>query len=138
MSGDNSLPSYMTPITDPLAAIAYPAFYEMARSLARQIAKVPRPIGVDVLTMREVIRYFVEERPADPAIDHGALLIRRGFRSPAPINRRVTLCFQVFLDADHMPRQSPDGEVYGRAMVVKRFDAELKAHLADHDLVIFQ
>jgi hypothetical protein len=138
MSGDNSLPSYMTPITDPLAAIAYPAFFQMARSLAREIAKVPRPLGVDVLTMREVIRYFVEERPADPAIDHGALLIRRSFRSPDPINRRVTLCFQVFLDANHVPRQSPDGEVYGRAMVVRRFDAELKAHLADHDLVIFQ
>ena len=71
MSGDNSLPSYMTPITDPLAAIAYPALYKMAQSLAHQIAKVPRPIGVDVLTMREVIRYFVEDRPADPAIDHG-------------------------------------------------------------------
>jgi hypothetical protein len=37
-----------------------------------------------------------------------------------------------------VPRQSPDGEVYGRAMIIRRFDAELKAHLMNHDLVIFQ
>jgi hypothetical protein len=138
MSGDNNLPSHNAPISDPLAAIAYSAFFQMVRSLVHEIAKVPRPIGVDVLTMREVIRYFVEERPADPTIDHGALLIRRRFRSPAPINRRVTLCFQVFVDANHVPCHSPDGEIYGRAMVVGRFDAELEAHLANQDLAIFQ
>jgi hypothetical protein len=138
MSGDNNLSSHHPPTGDPLASIAYSAFFQMLRSLAHEIAKVPRPISVDVLTMREIIRYFVEERPADRAIDHGALLIRRGFRTPGPINRRVTLCFQVFLDANHVPCQGPDGEVYGRAMVVRRFDAELKAHLMNHDLVIFQ
>jgi hypothetical protein len=138
MFGDNSLPSHHPPTGDPLASIAYSAFFQMVRSLAHEVAKVPRPIGVDLLTMREVIRYFVEERPPDRAIDHGALLIRRGFRSRGPINRRVTLCFQVFLDADHVPCQSSDGEVYGRAMVVRRFDAELEAYLAGQDLVVFQ
>jgi|SRR6185437_15862946 hypothetical protein len=138
MSSNNISPSYMTPFLDPLTGIVYEAFFEMAQSLAHKISKVPRPLGVDVLTMREVIRYFVEERPADPAIEHGALLIRRGFRSPGPAHRRVTLCFQVFLDADHALRQSPDGEIYGRAMVVGLFDPELKGYLEGQDLVIFE
>ena len=138
MSSNNSLPSYVAPFLDPLTEIVYEAFAEMARSLAHEIAKVPRPLSVDVLTMREVIRYFVEERPADPAIEHGALLIRRGFRSSGPARRRVTLCFQVFLDTDHALRPSPDGEVYGRAMVVGRFDPELDGYLVDQDLVIFE
>ncbi|MER7008076.1 hypothetical protein ABT297_34210 [Dactylosporangium sp. NPDC000555] len=134
MSDDTGKPS-MSPITDPLAAVVYPAFFQMLQSAVHQISKVPRPIGVDALTMREVIRYFVSERPADPCVDHGALLVRRRLRTS--FRRRVTLCFQVFVDANHMPCSNPAGEVYGRAMVVRRFDPELSAHLAKHDLVIF-
>jgi hypothetical protein len=90
----------------------------------------PRPPFVKVLTMREVIRYLVEERPHDPRVDHGVLLARsrRG---------RIMIC-QAFLDAGNRPCSGHDGVLYGRMLRVGAFDPELEELVAaGHGMILF-
>ena len=115
---------------DDLMAELLKSLFGAAWSAVIGAAQTPRPIPVEVLTMREVVRYFVEERPIDPGVDHGALLVRR--------KRRRILCFQVFLDPADAPSIGPDGEVYGRMLRVGGFDAELGERVAaGRGLVLF-
>ena len=81
-----------------------------------------RPPFVKLLTLREVVRYLVEERPPDPKLDHGVLLARcrRG---------RILVC-QVFLDAENRPCSGNDGRLYGRMLRVGAFERELEELVA--------
>lgn len=113
-----------------LVAELLASLFGKAWTAALGLAGKPTPIPVQVLTMREVVRYFVEERPIDPDVDHGALLVRR--------KRRRTLCFQVFLDAAEKPCVGLSGEVYGRMLRVGEFDPELgELVAAGQGLVLF-
>jgi hypothetical protein len=89
-----------------------------------------RPPFVKLLTLREVVRYLVEERPPDPRIDHGVLLAR-GRRG------RILIC-QVFLDADNRPCSGNDSRLYGRMLRVGAFEPELEELVvAGHGMILF-
>jgi hypothetical protein len=105
---------------------------EMIQGLFGAVQRVfpPRPPFVKVLTMREVVRYLVEERPPDPRADHGVLLARsrRG---------RILIC-QVFLDAENRPCSGNDGVFYGRMLRVGAFEPELEELVgAGHGMILF-
>lgn len=90
----------------------------------------PRPPFVKLLTLREVVKYFVEERPRDPKVDHGVLLARR--------RRGRILVSQVFLDAENRPCSRNDGKLYGRMLRVGAFEPELEELVAaGHGMILF-
>ncbi|MEU5316698.1 hypothetical protein AB0G67_08220 [Streptomyces sp. NPDC021056] len=86
---------------------------------------------MDELTFDDVLDYFVEHRPDDPAVHHGALLARR---DPA---FGVT-CVQLFVDRRHRPCVSPTGHPYGRSVLAKRLSLELRQQLGGRELIIFE
>lgn len=87
---------------------------------------------VEMLTFGEVMRYFTENRPADPRVAGGALLQRRGITSVQYV--------QVFLDASDQPLADTQGAVYGRVIRADRVDDALAAAFGrrGNDLVIFR
>jgi hypothetical protein len=99
--------------------------------LAIAKAQRPHPLHLDTLTFDEVVRYFVDERPDAPQVHHGALLARHGGSSGIP-------CLQLFVDRENQPCLMPSGSPYGRFMVARRLDQELKALFAGRDLIIFE
>ncbi len=88
--------------------------------------------GIDVLTFHDVVRYFIESRPADPRIAAGALLRQR--------RRYTTRYLQFFIDDNDRPVLNNSGIVYGRALEAARVDEELAAAFVGHDnhLLIFR
>jgi len=89
-----------------------------------------RPQTVDVLGFRDVVAYFTDEHPADPAISSGAMVC-----TPHPKGRLV---FQVFLDDENKVCSGPSGAPYGRRLIARRFDDELTSYLSGRDLLIFR
>jgi hypothetical protein len=87
---------------------------------------------VGMLTFREVVRYFTENRPADPRVAGGALLRRRG--------RMSSQYVQVFLDASDQPLADTQGAAYGRVIRADRVDDALATAFGrrGNDLVIFR
>jgi hypothetical protein len=86
---------------------------------------------VDVLTFREVVRYFTENRPSDPRVAGGALIRRRGMRSSQYV--------QIFLDAQDQPLADSRGAVYGRLVQADEVDDALDhAFGQGKELVIFR
>jgi hypothetical protein len=95
----------------------------------RRLLPVRRPF-IELLTLREVVRYLVEERPPDPRINHGALLTR--------CRRGRILVSQVFLDADNRPCAGNDSRLYGRMFRVGAFEPELEELVAaGHGMILF-
>ncbi|WP_189183867.1 hypothetical protein [Streptomyces albiflavescens] len=117
------------PSPDALEAIA--ALLRLLGGVAIKKAQVPRPIAWDLLTFDEIIRYFVDERPDDPQVHHGALLTRHGL----PMG---VLCLQLFVDQENKPCLAPSGSPYGRVMAAKQLDRELEGMLAGKELIIFE
>ncbi|WP_210584679.1 hypothetical protein [Streptomyces sp. GESEQ-35] len=114
---------------DPTEAIV--GVLQLLGKAAIKRAQVPRPRHLDLLTFDEIVRYFVEERPDTPEVDHGALLIRQGLASGIP-------CLQLFVDSANRPCLSPTGSPHGRFMVARRLDRELTAMLGGRELIIFE
>ncbi|MFD9902986.1 hypothetical protein [Streptomyces sp. NPDC059063] len=92
---------------------------------------MPRPLHVDVLSFDEIVRYFVEERPPVPQVHHGALLTQAGSPSRIP-------CLQLFVDRANRPCLMPSGAPYGRYVVARQLDVELRNMLAGRKLIIFE
>ncbi|MEU6678645.1 hypothetical protein [Streptomyces sp. NPDC046853] len=115
----------------PDAAEAIVGVLQLLGRVAIKKAQVPRPLHVNTLTFDEIVRYFVEERPAVPQVHHGALLVRRGLPYGTP-------CLQLFVDHGNEPCLTPSGEPYGRFMVAKQLDEELKSLLGGRELIIFE
>jgi hypothetical protein len=92
----------------------------------------PSARGIEVLTFEDVVRYFIESRPADPRIAAGALLKQR--------RRTTNRYLQFFLDDNDQPVLNSNGIAYGRALEAARMDEELTAVFANHDndLLIFR
>lgn len=85
-----------------------------------------------MLTFREVVRYFTDQRPTDPRIVGGALLRKRG--------RGASRYHQFFIDARDRPVIDSRGVMYGRIIRTDEVDDELAAAFGEHhnDLVIFR
>jgi hypothetical protein len=113
--GEDSPPGYAETLADA-------AFAAEFISTMRRVFPL-RPPFVKLLTMREVVRYLVEERPPDPKVDHGVLLARS--------RRGRILVSQVFLDAENRPCSGDDGKPYGRMLRVGAFEPELGELVAE-------
>jgi len=91
------------------------------------------PIGpevVDQMSYSEAIGYFIEQRPRDPRVKKGAMLLQ-----PHPQGNLLT---QVFLDQKNDLASDPTGKPYGRRLVVRTLDQELDATFGDKDLVVIE
>jgi hypothetical protein len=93
------------------------------------------PLRTDVLAFSAVVRYFIEERPAEPGISAGALLRARRLGVERPNSY-----FHFFLDDGDRPLADRHGLPYGRNVEAARVDEELAAAFArhDNDLLIFR
>jgi len=123
-----------TPNRAVLLVSTRPAGVEILSRDVRAIQSRPE-LWVDVLAFSDVIRYFIEERPAEPGISVGALLRQR--RLGAGLPKRY---LQFFLDDQDRPLPDRHGVPYGRVVQAVRVDEELAAAFARHkdDLLIFR
>ena len=89
----------------------------------------PKPPTVKTLTMKDVVDYFIENHPFDPALSHGALI-----RVKCP---RGYIVFQVFLSAQDHILTDAAGSPHGRRLIANRMDADLKDRFQGMDLILF-
>ncbi|MFI2632323.1 hypothetical protein ACH5A2_18290 [Streptomyces collinus] len=89
-----------------------------------------RPDVIDEMTYEATMSYFVEDRPEDPRVAKGALLLGR--------HREGALFMQIFLDEADEVVTNPDGKPYGRQVIVRHMDAELKDLFSGKKLVIVE
>jgi len=89
-------------------------------------------VTTDMLTFRDVVRYFTDNRPADPGIVAGALLRQRRGSKVRYVH--------VFLDDRDKTVFGRDGVPYGRIVRAAQVDDELATAFgrSDNDLVIFR
>lgn len=88
------------------------------------------PEIIPIATYESVMQYFVTDRPEDPKIKKGAIL-----RQPHPQGYHFT---QMFLDAQNEPVLDPDGKPYGRQLVARVLDEELREAFGDKDLIVVE
>jgi hypothetical protein len=81
-----------------------------------------------ILKYSDVMNYFVEKKPNDPCIVGGAI-VRES-------NQQGQLIMQVFLDKNNDLVCDPLGKAYGRRLVAKEFDTELKQTFGSKNLII--
>ena len=85
-------------------------------------------ISAKELTYKEVIKYFVEERPSDPRVDKGAFVVER--------HAKGIMTIWTFLDSNNQPVTSDKGKPYYRKLKVTHFDKELEEMLDGQSLLI--
>lgn len=85
---------------------------------------------IEVMTYKDAIGYLADNQSLDPRIVKGAM-----YRSPHP---RGYVFSQVFLDSANNPVPRPNGEPYGRRLIVGRFDGELSANFGAKDVIIVE
>ncbi len=84
------------------------------------------------MTYAGVIEYFVTDRPDNKDIVRGAILRQR------PSMQEGVRLVQVFLDKDFNLVCGSDGSPYGRKMVVKKLNRELRDAFSDKNLIIVE
>lgn len=105
------------------------------RILIRHLVRAVRDIvvagePVPELTYNDTIAYFVNERPDDPRIVKGAVLL---------IPRRLAMqVYFLFLDEHNTPLGNEGANLYGRSLRVVRLDDELQEAFGDTELLIFE
>ncbi len=114
-------PRYVQAVLAQLTAV-----FDQALDLPRR-----RSRAVDTLTFGDVVSYFTSERPDDPRIKAGALLLAAG-------SQPGHVAFQVFLEEADQVCGDASGTPYGRRILAHRLDAELTGYLGGGDLLIFQ
>ena len=91
------------------------------------------PIGPEIvpqMTYTSAISYFVDERPKGTQVVKGAMLLQK--------HPQGMLLTQVFLDANNDLVSDRQGKPYGRRLVVREIDTELRRTFGDNDLVIVE
>ena len=91
------------------------------------------PIGRDVvqeMSYTRAISYFVEQRPKDGRVAKGAMLLQEH-----PQGKLLT---QVFLDKNNDLISNERGKPFGRRLILRSMDAELKETFGGKDLVIVE
>ncbi len=88
------------------------------------------PETVELLTLRHVISWIAENRPADTRVAKCAVLCER--------DRRNCRVVSVFLDAGDELVCGEDGVPYGRAQIARRLDDELQQFFGGQPMVIFE
>lgn len=85
---------------------------------------------VPVMTYESAIKYFVAERPSDSRVVKGAIIRER--------HQQGYHIFQVFLDSHNNPVCLPNGKPYGRQLVAKELDEELRDTFGRKNLMIVE
>jgi molecular chaperone DnaK (HSP70) len=85
---------------------------------------------VPVLRYVDAVTYFVRKRPPDPRIQKGAMLRQA--------HSQGQVFTQVFLDENSTPVYGPDGKPYGRRLIARQFDVELRNAFGDQQLIIVE
>jgi hypothetical protein len=84
----------------------------------------------ELLTFSEAIGYFGAERPDDPRIEKGVLMLDK--------RRNGTLVTWGFLNSANLPVKKEDGTAYGKRVLALKLDQELLEYFGDSDLIIFE
>ncbi len=82
---------------------------------------------------KDIVEYFVDDRPEDDRIVAGALFRQRRSNGDAGI-----LLVQSFLDSNKNPVYGPAKKPYGRLIQARNIDNELRQMFHDRDLIIFE
>ncbi len=85
---------------------------------------------VPVMRYVDAVNYFVKKRPPDLLIQKGAMLWQA--------HSRVQIFTQVFLDENSTPVYGSDGKPYGRQLIVRQFDVELRNAFGNQQLIIVE
>jgi|GEM_PF-4595279 len=86
--------------------------------------------STDTLTYVDAITYFVHEKPDDKRIVKGCILIRD--------HKAGMLTIWTYLDDNNELLCGGNGVPYGRELIVKSIDDELKEALGDSKLLIVE
>jgi len=105
---------------------------QMRRKLQEALVFLPETGSVSEMTYAGVIEYFVTDRPDNKDIVRGAILRQR------PSMQEGVRLVQVFLDKDFNLVCGSDGSPYGRKMVVKKLNRELRDAFSDKNLIIVE
>lgn len=84
------------------------------------------------MTYKEAIGYFVTDKPADPRVQKGAMI-----QQPDP-QRQGIIFTQVFLDESNHPVVRFDGVPYGRKLLVRQLDQELRDAFGSKQVVFVE
>jgi len=88
------------------------------------------PDTMQTLHYKDVIEYFVKDKPNDPMVVKGAMMI---------FKEDETLFFiQMFLNKENKPVGGNAESLYGRRLIYETMDAELKDVFGESDLVIVE
>jgi len=88
------------------------------------------PDTIEILKYKDVIEYFVKEKPNDQQIVKGAMMIFK--------DGETSFFVQMFLNKENKPIGKNAKSLYGRRLIYKTMDAELKDAFGDTDLVIVE
>ena len=83
-----------------------------------------------LLTYRDAIKYFLQERPKYPEHSIGIIL-----RQKLPEGIKI---YQMFLDSNDKLISYPDGRPYGRMIIAKQIDQELEKEFDNEDMIVFR
>jgi len=95
------------------------------------------PGTMPIITYKEAMEYFVVERPNEPRIKKGALLVRKK-KDFKDIFWKYYDFAQVFLDEKNEVVLRSDQTPYGRHFKAKDIDKELQEAFGKHDLIIVE
>jgi hypothetical protein len=104
----------------------------LASRWRRLISSLPQ-VEVSTATYKDIVEYFVDDRPEDDQIVAGALFRQKRSNSDAGI-----LLVQSFLDSNNNPVYGPTKKPYGRLILARNIDNELRQMFYDRDLIIFE
>ncbi len=85
---------------------------------------------ISVMTYENAVKYFVTERPSDLKVKRGAILKQH--------HQQGYYLAQVFLDSYNNVLCQTNGKPYGRQLVVRELDEELRDVFGDKDLIIVE
>lgn len=85
---------------------------------------------VETLSYVDTIKYFVNNRPDDVRVIKGCILIQD--------HRLGFLTTWTFLDSNNDIMRTSSGDLYGRELIIKSMDDELKEALGDSKLLIIE
>ncbi len=83
-----------------------------------------------IVTYKEVIQYFITDRPSNPSVKKGAII-----RQPHQEGQEL---IQIFLDRNNEIVSASNKRPYGRKLVAKQLDDELKDSFGNKNLIIVE
>ena len=83
-----------------------------------------------ILTYKEVIQYFITDRPSNPSVKKGAII-----RQP---HKKGQELIQFFLDSNNEIVYASNKKPYGRKLVAKQLDDELEDNFGNENLIIVE